>query len=579
MKRKDILKFIARNSPVSFDTLFEELNKIARISRNKLSRILDTLLKSRKISFNEEENTFSVKESIKRRKKKGIRKETKKKDIIADATIDFYRITEKYRIRREFPLRVMKEAEALPRDIPAEEIKKRIDLREEMIFTIDGADAKDLDDAVSIKKVRGGWELGVHIADVSYYVPKNSNLDKEARKRGNSYYFINRVVPMFPFILSNQLCSLNPDEDKLTLSVLMNIDKSGEIKQYRILPSIIRSKYRLTYDFVQSYLDGKISIEDKALKNSLDEMNVLFRILYNKRIKEGSIDFNFKEQKLELDENDEPVKIWFKDRMDSERIIEEFMLAANRCIALFISKLDISLYRVHEEPENSKLMNFLRIALKLGHKIQGTPIPTPFDIQRILDEVKDKPYRELINHILLRSMQQARYLTDNLGHYGLGFEFYTHFTSPIRRYADLVVHQLVKHLLFSPNERLPYTKEELDKIAGHISKTERIAMEMEREFYKIKALRFLIGMEGKKMKGMVTGIVDFGMFVQLDKYGVEGLVRFSDMEEDYFVFDESNYLAIGKRTKKRFSIGDKVEVRIKRIDIMKGFLDLDLVKS
>jgi len=575
MKRKEVLKFILENLPISFDELFEKLKNISGMSSRNLKRVIKSLLKSNKIYFDEQSKNFVLKEKKLRKSKKGAKKT---KSVLKGAEVDFFTIVEKYKIRKNFPESVLKEAESLPESIPLEEIEKRLDLRKEMIFTIDGADAKDLDDAVSIKRLENGWELGVHIADVSYYVGINSKLDREAKKRGNSYYFINRVVPMFPFVLSNHLCSLNPDEDKLTFSVIMKLNKAGKITNYKILPTVINSKYRLTYDYVQEYLDGKIDIEDSKLKQSLDEMNILFRILYENRIKEGSIDFDFKEQKIELDDNDEPVKIWLKERMDSERIIEEFMLAANKCIAEFLSDKDVSLYRVHEEPDDSKLRNFMRIALKLGHKISGYPVPTPFDIQKILSEVKDKPHKELINLILLRSMQQARYHTDNLGHYGLGFEFYTHFTSPIRRYADLVVHRLVKHFLFTPDAPLPYTKDQLTKIAQHISDTERIAMEMEREFYKIKALRFLKGMEGKKMWGIISGITGLGIFVQLEKYGVDGLVRFSDIEDDYYIYDEKNFIAIGRQTKKKFSMGDRVKVRIQSVKIEKGFLDLELVK-
>ncbi len=572
MKRKEILKLIKQNSPINIDEVFKLLNLKNEPEKKKATKILSSLLKTCEIFFDKESGLFFTDEKKKNKKQK---KKTLKKRVFSPVD-DFYIITDKYKTRREFPESVLKESERLKFEL---ELENRLDLRDKMIFTMDGKDAKDLDDAVSIEKNEKGWQVGVHIADVSHYVEKNTKLDKEAKKRGNSYYFINKVIPMFPFTLSNQLCSLNPNEYKLTLSILIQIDKNGNVKKYDIFPSIIRSKYRLTYDFVQSYFDNKVEIDDEKLKQSLNEMKTLYKILYEKRVKEGSIDFDFKEQKIELDEKDEPVRVWLKERIDSERIIEEFMLVANKCIATFLSEKGVSLYRVHEEPEENKLRNFLRFALKLGHKVEGAPIPTPFDIQKILREVKNKPHKELINHILLRSMQQARYHTENFGHYGLGFEFYTHFTSPIRRYADLVIHRLVKHFLFDKDKPLPYTKDELSKIANHISNTERIAMEMEREFYKIKSLRFLKGMEGKKFVGIISGIIEMGLFVQIEKYGIEGMVRFADMEDDYYLFDEANYCAIGKRTKKRFTIGDKVKVEILSVKIEKGFLNLKFVEK
>ncbi|MGC8770790.1 MAG: ribonuclease R [Brevinematia bacterium] len=579
MKRKDLIKIIKSFSSISFDKLIEVLNVKKPSNIKKMKKLVSSLVKNKEITIDDEKNLIVLKEKeiIHKDKKENVKKSKTPPDKTKfTAKDDFYIITEKYKIRREFPESVLKEANELNFKVDEE---KRLDLRKKMIFTIDGADAKDLDDAVSIDTKSTGFRLGVHIADVSFYVSKNSKLDKEAKKRGNSYYFINKVVPMFPFALSNHLCSLNPNEDKLTLSIFMDIDKNGEIKKYEIFPSIICSKYRLTYDYVESYLRGEVEIEDKNLKKSLDEMNVLFRILNKRRIENGSIDFDFKEQKIELDDNDEPVKVWLKERLDAERIIEEFMLAANKCVAKFLSEREISLYRVHEEPEEHKLRSFMRMALRLGHKIQGNPVPDAFAIQKILKEVKDKPHKELINHILLRSMQQARYQTENFGHYGLGFEFYTHFTSPIRRYADLIVHRLIRHFLFEKDKPLPYSKDELSKIATHISNTERIAMEMEREFYKIKSLRFMKGMEGKKFGAIISGIINLGIFAQIEKYGIEGMIRFADMEDDYYIFDEVNYCAIGKRTRKKFVIGDKIKVEVVSVRVEKGFLNLKIVEK
>lgn len=491
---------------------------------------------------------------------------------------DFEKIIEKHKIRVEFPSSVMREAESAEEEIPQAEIARRQDLRNRLIVTIDGADAKDLDDAVSVERSGDGWKLGVHIADVSYYVPKGSKLDGEAVKRGNSFYFINKVVPMFPKILSNGICSLNPQEDRLTLSVHMTIGPDGGVKEYEIRESVIHTRYRLTYDHVQNLLDGKTATEDRELMDTLREMHALFRVLNARRIRDGSIDFNFREQKCSLDENDEPVKLWLKDRQDSERIIEEFMLIANQTVAKFLSGKGVSIYRIHGEPESEKLQAFTRLVLRLGHKVRGLPVPDAQEMQRILKEVEDKPHKELVNQILLRSMQQARYDTSNIGHFGLGFEYYTHYTSPIRRYADLVVHRLIKNFLSGREqgraERTQYFEQELNRIADHISAQERVAMVAERDFYKIKAIRFMRGREGQVYDGLITGVTDFGIFTQIRVFGVEGLTRFQDLPDDYYEFDMANYRAVGRKTKKSYTMGDPVKVRVKRVNVARGFMDL-----
>ncbi len=500
-------------------------------------------------------------------------KKEKPKKNYTEAILDVDNIVESYQIRKDFSGSIIKEAETIPYVIPEKEVKKRVNLRNQFIVTIDGADAKDLDDAVSIEKTWNGWLLGVHIADVSYYVPENGKLDQEALKRGNSYYFINKVIPMFPKNLSNTICSLNPKEDRLTLSVFMKINKNGQVVKYNIQESIIHSKYRLTYEGVQKLLDGHEKASDHSLLSHLKEMQVLFQILNRKRVKEGSIDFEFKEQKCLLDEKDEPVKLWLKDRLDSERIIEEFMLLANQTVAKFLSEKGVTLYRIHGEPESEKIKDFVRLAMKFGHKIYGVPIPEPHELQRILKETMGKPHKELIHQVLLRSMQQAKYDINNIGHFGLGFDFYTHFTSPIRRYADLIVHRLIRHIAFEKKKKTLYTEEELSKIAVHISRTERTAMEAERDLYKIKAIRFMQGKEGEKYDGSITGVSSFGIFVQILKYGVEGLVRYADIEDDYYFFDENNYCAIGKKRKKRYMMGDNVKIIVKKVNVNKGYLD------
>ncbi len=593
MKRKDVLKFLETEKEVFLQGLYKEFEASGKSSQKRLRHILHDLeregivqfaddkvvVKGQKKQKKKSKAYLSVepeeKKSAKTYRRSTLREDGKRKNY--DASEDFDYILDVHHIRKDFPPKALAQAEAIPAEIPSKEIANRLDLRQEMIFTIDGPDAKDLDDAVSIKRTPTGWELGVHIADVSYYVPKHSPLDKEALKRGNSFYFINRVVPMFPEKLSNGLCSLNPHEDRLTMSVIMEVNRKGEVTKYQIVPSIIHSQYRLTYPQVESVLKGNTIMPDEKLQQSLMEMNELFRLLHDKRIREGSIDFDFREQKCELNEWDEPVKFWLKERLDAERLIEEFMLLANQTVARFLSeKTEYAMYRVHEEPEEEKLKSFLAMALRFGYKFRTHTPPPPQELQRLLEAVKGKPYQELLNQMLLRSMQQARYQNENLGHYGLGFEYYTHFTSPIRRYADLTVHRLVKtHLGIA---KISYTDKELASIANHISKQERVAMEAEREFYKIKSVRYMQGKEGMEFDAVISGVTSFGLFVSIRETGIEGLVRLADLP-DYFVYHEESHSVVGKRTKKMYQMGQSVRVRLVRANVKKQHIDFELVEE
>lgn len=595
MTRKEVLKSIQELGPIKPLALMEILNCETKTQKKQASRIIQDYIDHKVLRFDLVTGMIELNKPGKQEKKvkedkpwkKKPEQQTKpplkkeKKGQAPDALEDFGRIVEKYEIRKEFPSKVMAEAENINAIIPPQEISRRLDLRNDMVITIDGADAKDLDDAVSIEKTRQGWLLGVHIADVSWYVPKDSFLDREANKRANSFYFVNKVIPMFPKILSNGICSLNPEEDRLTMSAFMEIDKNGNVLKYSLHESVIHSRHRLTYDSVQQHLDGKEVFTDKELIQSMALMNDLFRVLKSKRIADGAIDFDFREQKVVLNEDDEPEKLYLKDRQDSERLIEEFMLIANQCVAKYLSgfKAGRSLFRIHAEPDESKMQDFVRVALKCGYKIRGVPVPDPLELQKILEEAKDKPHKDMINQILLRSMQQAKYDTDNIGHYGLGFEFYTHFTSPIRRYADLIVHRLIRHILQGNTSKALYAEDNLNEIAVHISSMERVAMEAERDFYKIKAIRFMDGREGKDYPGIITGVSSFGIFVQIQKYGVEGLVRFMDMDDDYYVYDEQNYCAVGRRHKKTYTMGDAVKVKVMRVNIERGFLDLEFTEA
>jgi len=595
MKRKDVLTFLESHREISLSSLYSEFDARDKSAQKRLRHILHDLEREARIQF--ADDRIVVKDSLEKQSKQKPEKASPRKEKPAeetasrrrspiredgrrknyDASEDFDYILEVHHIRREFPPRALAQAEALPEEIPTKEIASRLDLRDEMIFTIDGPDAKDLDDAVSLKRTETGWELGVHIADVSYYVPKHSPLDKEALKRANSFYFITRVVPMFPEKLSNGLCSLNPHVDRLTMSVIMEVNSRGEMTKYRIAPTVIHSRYRLTYPQVEEVLQGKTTMPDRRLQESLMEMNTLFRILHERRLAGGSIDFEFREQKCELNEWDEPVRFWLKERLDAERLIEEFMLLANQTVARFLSeRTEYAMYRVHDEPEEEKLRSFLAMALRFGYKFRTHTMPPPQELQRLLTEVKGKPYQELLNQMLLRSMQQARYKNENLGHYGLGFEYYTHFTSPIRRYADLTVHRLVKTQLGIA--RISYTDKELATIANHISKQERVAMDAEREFYKIKSIRYMQGKEGMVFDAIISGVTSFGLFVSVKDTGIEGMIRLADLP-DYFIYHEESHSVVGKRTKKVYQMGQNIRVRLVRVNIKKQHLDFEIVEE
>lgn len=579
---------IEKTGSESFDTLAEYFEAAGHTKRKRLSRVLYELTEDKKLILDEagfyspyRKNTQTPSPVHPKTALKPSHPVKPRIEREADSPlVDLDHIIQKYKLRNGFPPKVVKESLELPVVISEDEITRRKDYRNAVVFTIDGIDAKDLDDAVSVERKGNGFVLAVHIADVSHFVPKGSKLDQEALKRANSFYFVNRVLPMFPEKLSNGICSLNPNEDRLTLSAIMEIDRSGNVRSADFKKTVIHSKHRLNYDLVQEYFDGKKKPEDPALEESLKIAQELFQILRKRRIEGGAIDFDFHEQKCVLDDNGEPLNFYLKERQDSERLIEEFMLAANQAVATYLSsqknKWGEAIYRTHPEPDPMKMSNFIRIANQFGHRVksEGEEIPSPFELQRVLEEVKEKPQAELVNQTLLRSMQQARYQVENIGHYGLGFEFYTHFTSPIRRYADLIVHRLISQTIDGKREHSLYTPEELDSISTHISSQERIAMETEREFTKIKGVRFMVGYVGKSFPGVVTGVTSFGIFIQIKKFGIEGLARYADFEDDYYEFDADHYRAVGKHTFKTYTMGDPMNVMVVRADPKKGFLDL-----
>lgn len=492
-------------------------------------------------------------------------------------------IMKKFGLKAEFPQEVEREAEQIPDEIPEEEIKRRRDLRDLRMVTIDGADAKDLDDAVSIEKIGPDrYRLGVHIADVSHYVRENSALDKEALERATSVYLVDRVIPMLPKKLSNGVCSLNPKVDRLALSVFMEIDQQGQVLQHEVVESVIRSKERMIYDDVSDILeknDQALIEKYKDLVPDFRLMEELCKILRNRREHRGAIDFDFPEAKVILDEGGKPVEIKKVDRRIANRIIEEFMLVCNETIAETYYWLNLPfVYRVHEDPSLERIEEFNRFIHNFGYHLKGIKNEIkPKTLQSLLKKIEGKKEEVLINTLMLRSLKKARYAPSNYGHFGLAAEYYCHFTSPIRRYPDLAIHRIIKAFLQKGTEH-PW----LHKVAGLVpyiseqsSYQERNADEAERESVDLKKAEYMAERIGEVYEGVISGVISFGMFVQLENT-VEGLVRVSSLEDDYYIFDNDNMALIGERKRRVFRIGDVVKVRVARVDTLQREIDFVL---
>lgn len=495
--------------------------------------------------------------------------------------VDILSIIKQYKLPEGFPEKIERQAQQIEQELKEEQILNRVDLTRLNTFTIDGADAKDLDDAISIEKTGENYRLGVHIADVSFYVTENSPFDKEAYKRGNSVYLVDRVIPMLPKELSNGICSLNPNENRLAVSTFMEIDKEGNVLDYEIVDSVIRSKARLIYDNVSNLLENGIeeSFEGlEGIKSDLKQMEELCHILCERREKRGSIDFEFPESRILLDEDGSPIDIIKEDRRIANRMIEEFMLICNETIAGHMYWAEIPfIYRVHEKPDIEKINNLNKLIHNFGYMIKGTQEIHPKELQLLTHAVKGKREETLINTLLLRSLKKARYSNKSDIHFGLAAKYYTHFTAPIRRYPDLQIHRIVK----SFNKGKLNSKEQakldaiLPRVAEHTSITERSAEEAERAVYDLKATEYMSGKLGDVYTGIISSLTHYGMYVQLDNT-IEGLVHFSNMLDDYYKFDEQNYHIIGESTKKKYRLGDAVKIRVIKTDLVKRTIDFML---
>ncbi|ADL68728.1 ribonuclease R [Thermoanaerobacterium thermosaccharolyticum] len=501
-----------------------------------------------------------------------------------DPGVDVLSVIRSYNIPEEFPKKVIREAENIEDKISSEEISGRTDLRHLNIVTIDGEDAKDLDDAVAVEKLDSGdYILYVSIADVSHYVKEGSELDKEALNRGCSVYFIDRVIPMLPHRLSNGICSLNPSEDRLTLTVKMKIDKNGNVVDHDIFESVIRSKERMTYTNVYKILEGnddELKERYKDLVGDFNNMRDLAKILLERRKRRGSVDFDFEEAKVIVDENGKPTDIVKVERNIAHRIIEEFMLVANETVAEHMHWINVPfVYRVHEHPDMEKLMAFNKFIHNLGYHIKGIGGDEihPKALQELIKQVRGKNEQRIVETLLLRSLKRARYSPEDLGHYALATQYYTHFTSPIRRYPDLIIHRIIKENIHGKlnEKRQEHYNKILNDISLKSSERERAADSAEKEIEDLKKVEYMKERIGNVYKAIIANVTNYGFFVELDNT-VEGLVDIDTLDDDYYHYDDETYTLIGERTKRKFSIGDEVYVKVVGANVDRREIDFVL---
>jgi ribonuclease R len=502
-----------------------------------------------------------------------------------------------YVISDSFSELALEEANQLPTSIPHAEVLRRRDMRDVLTFTIDPDEAKDFDDAISFKILdAGNYQIGVHIADVTHYVHEQTALDDEAYQRGTSVYFVDRVVPMLPEKLSNELCSLRPDEDKLCMSVIFEMDQQAKVVRHKICRTIIRSTHRLTYRQAQNILDGIDHSAPSNLSLALTTINSLAKLLRANRFRQGAINFESQEVHFRLDENNEPVEIFFHKSLDTNHLIEEFMLLANRVVATEIGRKKKAeteqdnkkyepkpfVYRVHDNPDPEKIGKLSNFIKRFGFnlKLSSNSKTTHKQINNLLDNCQGQPSQTLIETLTIRAMAKALYSTDNIGHYGLAFPYYTHFTSPIRRYPDMMVHRLVSKYLLQSKDYCRSDKEELEQACQHCSDCELAAQAAERDSIKEMHAKWISKHLGEEFDAIVSGVTEFGLFVQLTDTLTEGLVPIRTIcANDYMQFDEDNYCLIAARSGKTYTLSDKLRVRVAKVDIERKLIDFVLVET
>mgnify|MGYP006427104815 FL=1 len=494
---------------------------------------------------------------------------------IEDHNTEINSILMDYGFAPEFPKKVEEAANKITHNISNKEIEKRLDIRTTTTFTIDPKDAKDFDDALSVRKLKNeNWEIGVHIADVSHYVEEGSIIDMEAIERATSVYLVDRVIPMLPEVLSNDICSLKPNVDRLAYSVFFEINEKAEVINYKIAKTVIHSDIRLTYESAQEIINSKKG----PLVTELLLLDKLSKILRRKRQENGSINFESSEVKFILDDDNMPIDVFFKESLSTNHLIEEFMLLANRTVAKHIGfpkkNAKPFVYRVHDLPDKERISTLNEIVKKFGHNIENNnPKVLSKSLNYLLNKVKGEPEQQMVETLTIRSMAKAVYTTSNIGHYGLSFDYYSHFTSPIRRYPDLIVHRLLNQYI----NKKPKENIDLEKICKHCSEKEKIASQAERDSIKYMQVKFLKNKVGKVYDGIISGVTEWGLYVEITANKCEGLVKISSIKNDHYIYNEKTYSITGYRTKKSYQLGEKVRIKIQRADLEKKQMDFILV--
>jgi ribonuclease R len=495
---------------------------------------------------------------------------------IDDHNTEINSILYDYGFAPEFPKKVEQEASKIAETISKEEISNRLDIRKTTTFTIDPKDAKDFDDALSVKKLKNGnWEIGVHIADVSHYVEKGGIIDKEAVERATSVYLVDRVIPMLPEVLSNNICSLKPNVDRLAYSVLFEMDEKANLVDYQIKKTVIHSDVRFTYQTAQDVIDNK----EGELVTELLLLDKLSKILRKTRQNKGSINFESTEVKFILDKDNNPIDVYFKESLSTNHLIEEFMLLANKTVAKHIGfpkkEAKTFVYRIHDIPDVDRITTLNNIVKKFGHSIDNTSTPKlSSSLNSLLKNVKGKKEQQMVETLTIRSMAKAVYTTNNIGHYGLAFDYYSHFTSPIRRYPDLIVHRLLEQYIDGGKSA---NQEEIEKVCKHCSEMEKVASTAERDSIKYMQVKFLKNKIGEIFEGVISGVTEWGLYIEITENKCEGLVKVSSIKDDHYIYDEKKYALIGYRTKVSYQLGQKVKVKVQRADLERKQMDFILV--